>query len=134
MFDKITFANILKNINNAYPNQRVFANQLKLLNRTYISKYINLRLDNPPRPEVLKELAENSKGITTYEELMLICGHIEDYNKNILKSFYSNINSIKENLLASYKGLDLNGLDENDIDDIKVYIELKKKLKKNKNK
>lgn len=134
MFDKKAFANILKNINNAYTNQRDLANQLKLLNRTYISKYINLKLDKPPRPEVLKELAENSKGITTYEELMLICGHIEDYNKNILKSFYSNINSIKENLLASYEGLDLNGLDEDDINEIKAYIEFKKNSSKNKNK
>lgn len=130
MFDKNAFANILKNINDTYPNQRDLANQLKLLNRTYISKYINLKLDNPPRPEVLKELAENSRGITTYEELMVICGYIEEHNKNFLKSFYSNINSIKESLLASYEGLNLSGLDEDDIQEIKEYIDFKRQQKK----
>lgn len=56
--------------------------------RTYISKYINLKLDNPPTPEILRKIANSSKGLTTYTELMLICGYLEtDDSISYLNSF-----------------------------------------------
>lgn len=75
MFDKLKFANILKKINEAYENQTSFANASNV-NRTYLSQYINIKLDNPPSPKVLRGIAKASKGLTTYEELMALCGYI----------------------------------------------------------
>ena len=74
MFDKIRFAHILKNISDTYDNQRDFS-QKSEINRTYISQYMNMKLDEPPKPKILEKLANASKGITTYNELMQICGY-----------------------------------------------------------
>ena len=73
-FDKEKFANILKRINDSYPTQTDFSN--KTINRTNISQYINMRLDSLPKPNTLKKIAENSNDITTYKELMKVCGYI----------------------------------------------------------
>lgn len=42
----------------------------------YISRILNKKRKNPPSPSVLKKIADTSIGITTYEELMEICGYI----------------------------------------------------------
>lgn len=42
----------------------------------YISRILNRKRKNPPSPSVLKKIADTSIGITTYEELMEICGYI----------------------------------------------------------
>ena len=42
----------------------------------YISRILNKKRKNPPSPSVLKKIADTSVGITTYEELMEICGYI----------------------------------------------------------
>lgn len=75
MFNREKFANILKNINELYDNQTSFAKKA-YINRTYLSQYMNLKLNNPPSPKKLKGIADASQGITTYEELMEICGHV----------------------------------------------------------
>lgn len=75
MFDKIKFANILSNINSIYNTMTEFAEKAKF-DRAYISKYINQKLDNPPTPKILNKISKASKGITTYEELMKVCGYI----------------------------------------------------------
>ncbi len=75
MFNKDFFANILKKINNEYPSMTEFAKQADS-DRSYISKYINQKLDNPPTPKILSGIAKASKGITTYDELMKICGYL----------------------------------------------------------
>lgn len=74
MFNKDELANILKKINDNYSNMSEFAKQTNC-DRSYISKYIHKKLDNPPTPKVLAGFANASKGITTYEELMNICGY-----------------------------------------------------------
>lgn len=76
MFNKEKFSNILSKINNEYNNMSEFANTANF-DRTYISKYINKRLSNPPTPKILKGIAVASKEITTYEELMYICGYAD---------------------------------------------------------
>ncbi len=75
MFDKIKFAQILKNINETYDSQRDFAKKSEI-NRTYLSQYMNMKLEAPPKPKILEKLANASNGITTYNELMKICGYV----------------------------------------------------------
>ena len=77
MFDKNKFANIIKKINDLYENQTDFARKARI-NRTYLSQYMNLKLDSPPSPKKLRGIADASKNITTYEELMEICGHVSE--------------------------------------------------------
>lgn len=84
MFDKNKFSQILKNIKETYSSQEDFAKNADF-DRTYISKYINTKYSNPPTPKILEKIANASKGITTYKELMIICGYIDygDKTKNI---------------------------------------------------
>ena len=83
MFDKIKFAQILKNITETYESQREFSKK-SAINRTYLSQYMNMKLDNPPTPKILKRIADSSKGITSYDELMTMCGYFEQNNVNDL--------------------------------------------------
>lgn len=76
MFNKETFSNILKKINASYETMTEFAKKAEF-DRTYISKYINQKLDNPPTPKILEKIAKASNGITSYTELMEICGYID---------------------------------------------------------
>lgn len=46
------------------------------IDRGYLSRFINKKLPSPPSPKILKKLANASKGVTTYEELMVLCGYI----------------------------------------------------------
>lgn len=80
MFDKQKFSEIFKSIYNKYDNQRDFASATGV-NRAYISQYMNMKLENPPTPKILKKIADNSKGVTTYEELMEVCGYKEEEDK-----------------------------------------------------
>lgn len=76
MFDKNKFAQILKEISGTYDNQRDFS-QKSGINRTYLSQYINMKIAKPPKPEILERLSEASNGVTSYRELMSICGYID---------------------------------------------------------
>lgn len=84
MFDKEKFGTIIKRINDSYPTQHDFAD-CSGVNRTYLSQYINLKLDDPPKPKILEKIASASKGITTYDELMQICGYT-----NYMADFFFN--------------------------------------------
>lgn len=98
MFDKKTFSEILTKIYNTYSNQREFADATDV-NRAYLSQYINQKLDNPPTPKILAKIANASKGITTYEELMLICGHIKE---NDLESYLLGMLGLTEKDLIEF--------------------------------
>lgn len=76
MFDKEKFSEILKSIYNSYENQRAFA-EATGVNRAYLSRYMNMKIDNPPSPKILKNIADGAKNITTYDELMNICGYAD---------------------------------------------------------
>lgn len=93
MFNKIDFANILKKINSLYENQTSFA-EASDVNRTYLSQYMNLKLDAPPSPKILKGIANASKGLTTYDDLMQICGHIDVIDNFFEDSIHQQGNSI----------------------------------------
>lgn len=75
MFDKNKFALILKDINTTYDSQRDFSKKSGI-NRTYLSQYMNMKLEEPPKPKILDRLANASNGITNYQELMQICGYM----------------------------------------------------------
>lgn len=75
MFDKDLFCEILKKINNEYDSMTEFAKAASL-DRSYISKYINKKLNNPPTPKILSGIANASKSLVTYDELMDICGYL----------------------------------------------------------
>jgi len=81
MFDKIKFSQILKNINETYDSQRDFSKKSGI-NRTYLSQYMNLKLKDPPKPKILEKLSQSSHGVTTYEELMNVCGYININEKH----------------------------------------------------
>lgn len=74
MFNKNKFAQILKNINETYSSQRDFSKKSEI-NRTYLSQYMNMKLDEPPKPKILEKIAIASNKITTYEDLMVVCGY-----------------------------------------------------------
>lgn len=74
IFNDKEFSNILAQINNLYENMTEFAKSANF-DRSYISKYIHLKLPNPPSPKILERIANASKGVTNYEELMRICGY-----------------------------------------------------------
>lgn len=74
MFYKDKFSEILKQIKETYNSQEEFS-KYSGVGRTYISQYMNGNLDTPPKPKILEKIANSSKGITTYDELMQICGY-----------------------------------------------------------
>lgn len=97
MFDRQKFSEIFKSIYNKYDNQRDFASATGV-NRAYISQYMNMKLENPPSPDILKKIANNSKGLTTYMELMMICGYITSDNleeRNKTLKLYKVIRDLK---------------------------------------
>ena len=71
MFDKETFSNVLKKINSTYSTMTEFAQKADF-DRTYISKYINMKLDNPPSPKILEKIANASNNITSYVDLIKV--------------------------------------------------------------
>jgi hypothetical protein len=77
LFNKEKFSELLIKIVKTYDTKTEFS-KVSNTDRTYISKFIRMNLNNPPSPSILKRIAEHSNGITTYEELMMICGHIEN--------------------------------------------------------
>lgn len=86
MFNKNKFAQVLKEINETYDSQRDFAKKSDI-NRTYLSQYMNMKLEEPPQPKILKKLANSSNGIISYTELMNICGYVNPINMSeLLKS------------------------------------------------
>lgn len=77
VFNKVKFANIIKSIKETYSSQEEFSKKAGI-GRTYLSQYMNLKKDNPPKLAILKKLADASNSITTYKELMLICNYIDE--------------------------------------------------------
>lgn len=104
MFDKKKFANIIKQISDTYENQRKFST-LSGINRTYLSQYMNMKLDEPPKPKILEKLASASHEITTYSELMTVCGYTDSnsLSTSYLEELYEQLESNFLNMLSSFK-------------------------------
>lgn len=114
---------ILQKIINSYNSLNEFAKQIEI-SSAYISKLINLKYKNPPSPNVLKKIADGSKGITTYNELMQICGYIP---KDANSDFKSLDIQLSESIFNNYISLlDKYDLSNSDILDLKnILIERK---------
>ena len=113
MFDKNKFAQILKNINETYDSQRDFAKKSGI-NRTYLSQYMNIKLDEPPKPNILKKIADNSNGIVSYYELMIICGYVDSDNIDIDKLIDNFFDTYPDTQFSiSYQDLKNRTLEEN---------------------
>lgn len=119
MFDIKCFSEILQNISNTYSSISEFAEKSNV-NRTYLSKYINMKLDNPPTPKILEKIANVSNGITTYKELMTICGYIEDEVENYWK--LSKQLAKSKAYLDCYNILHSTTLSETEINKILYYV------------
>ena len=129
MFDQKKFSSILNKIKESYGSVSELAKYTQQ-SRSYFSKYLNLRLDNPPTPKVLEKIANASKGITTYEELMQICGYItlsgtHDINLN------SNEMDILSKMLLDYKEFLKTNNSTEKFDEQKYLSNLSKKSKEN---
>lgn len=81
MFDKNKFAKVIKDIKETYNSQEEFAKK-STIGRTYLSQYMNIKLDKPPKPEILERLANASNGVVSYEDLMIMCGYLKNEYEN----------------------------------------------------
>ena len=92
MFDKNKFALIIKKVKDTYSSQEEFSKKSGI-GRTYLSQYMNMKIDKPPKPEILQKLADASGNITNYNELMYICGYSDK--------------EVEENLIESLRALEI---------------------------
>lgn len=83
-FDKENFSKILLKIKNTYDSLNQMAEKTGVTS-AYLSKLIRLMYDNAPSPEILKKIADNSNGIISYYELMILCGYVDYDNIDIDK-------------------------------------------------
>lgn len=93
MFKKNDFSQILQKITDTYSSITEFATQSEV-NRTYLSKYINMKLDSPPAPKILEKIADSSKNIISYNELMQICGYTEETIEEVCDSTFYDLTKI----------------------------------------
>lgn len=75
-FNVTELSNILKKVSENYGTITEFSENTTS-DRTYLSRYINMKLNSPPSPKILRKIAKASKGITTYKELMQVCGYLD---------------------------------------------------------
>lgn len=97
MFQKEIYSNILKKILEKYDSIQDFANNAGI-DRGYLSRQINQKLDSPPTPKILKKIADSSQKITTYDELMEVCGYFntKKITNNIIDlAFLEHYNELK---------------------------------------
>lgn len=87
MFNPTLFSEILQKISNSYSSITEFSEKSEV-NRTYLSKYINMKLNSPPTPKILEKISSNSNGIVSYAQLMEVCGYLDisvDINSDQIK-------------------------------------------------
>ena len=84
-----------------------FAKELDIDSST-LSRIINYNRTTPPTPDILKKIANHSKGFITYIELMYICGYITDENipdLEILLFKLKNLTVLESNIQALLNNL-----------------------------
>lgn len=104
MFDKKEFSRVIKQIQSQYNSQEEFSKKSGI-GRTYISQYINMKKEKPPKPEILEKLSfsadSDNYGEATYERLLWICGYIDYIGKEeeeSLEKFKENIEILQKKL------------------------------------
>lgn len=97
MFNKEAFSKILSKIISKYDSITEFAD-ISTVGRSYISKYIHMKIDVPPSPKVLEKIAKASEGVTRYGELMKVCGYVD-----VIDFFFEeSVHQIKNTLPVLY--------------------------------
>ena len=112
MFDKRKFAHILNEIIEYYQGQKKLIEKSGL-SRTMISYYLNQKKDKPPKPETLEKIANASGKITTYKDLMIVCGYVNEATINTISNMYKKINDFSS---TSYHSINLSDFNEDEIE------------------
>lgn len=73
MYNRDKFINILKRCQGTSSLNEYARNSN--IDVGYLCRIINKKKANPPSPKILRKIADTSKGLTTYNELMQICGY-----------------------------------------------------------
>lgn len=120
MFNKDEFANILQEIISQYDSISSFT-QKSSLDRTYISKCVNKKLEHPPSPNILRKISNNSNHITNYITLMYICGYLNDNEYSYLINSEANVKTSK--LVHNFYLIQYNKLNKTGQQKIKDYID-----------
>lgn len=105
-YNKDKFLSILNKLKESFGSQNKMAEALGI-SSSYITKIYDENTKNPPAPEYLKKIADNSKGITTYEELMEVCGYLDSKTKS---EYYGTSLVVYQSLLDildNYPGIEL---------------------------
>lgn len=120
MFDKENFKFLIEK---AMGNRKIsqYAEDSGV-NRTYLSKYINQRLDNPPTPDILKRLSNSAHNNVTYNQLMMAAGYITTNDKKSKNIKQSQKYTTEDKELLD----DISSLDDDLKKEAKKYIELLK--------
>lgn len=84
MFDKKLFKELLKE---AIGDKSIaqYARECGV-DRSYLSRFLNLKLDNPPQPETLEKIAKNTDKLT-YEDLMLAAGYYSGKSNDLILKY-----------------------------------------------
>ena len=113
MFDKKLFSKIIKNIKDKYTSQEEFA-KASNISRTYLSQYMNLKMDEVPSIKMLEKLANASKGEITFEELLIMCDYIDkEFEPVIYSSSYAHNPYVKNTHLLEDVIMDVTYLYDN---------------------
>lgn len=95
-FDKHGFACILKSIQRDYKSQEEFAKNSNI-SRTYLSLYMNEKMDKPPNLNILQKLVDASFNTLSLDVLCDICGY-QEIEDSLHKLKYGNVDFLfKEN-------------------------------------
>lgn len=112
MFNKCEFANIIKKIKETYNTQEEFAKKSGI-GRTYLSQYMNKKLEKPPKPDILKKLSDASNGMFSYYELMSVCDYIHTSDLFSDEINPALVNAFKETFMKYGISLeDINAIEE----------------------
>lgn len=96
-FDKENFSKILIKIKDTYGSINQMAEKTGIT-AAYLSKLIRLMYDNAPSPEILKKIADNSNGVTSYVELMQVCGYSEKNLESIVYDIYTQLKKLSQKI------------------------------------
>ena len=98
-FDRKAFSKILIKIKNNYGSINKMAEAAGVTS-AYISKLIRLMYKKAPSPEILKKIADSSKGSISYYELLIVCGYIDkDFVSDDSTEFIRNNLNSESNVL-----------------------------------
>lgn len=115
MYNQELLIAIIKKIQNGYSLNELA--RLAKVDAGYLSRIINKRRTAPPSPKILEKIAKVSRGITSYEELMLICGYIKQPTSAVYDFSSDNDKLIIDTLInyAILNNLSPNSLETNNL-------------------